>query len=122
MAFIAVRDFERLADVREMALAFRLVTYLLVIMAALATLWRPATGRWMIVLAGVGLVFVAEAWFGPPALLALPGLPTALAAALIDVRASAATGASLSLLLILGAWPGIGAFAPGQVALTLFLI
>ena len=91
--------------------AFRLqaVGVLLGALSGLAWLlerWRTWVGRWFITAVLVAIVAVADVWLGVPGVLVLAAIPTAMAAALINLTAAAATAAAQTALLVLLAGAG----------------
>ena len=62
--------------------------------------WRRRLGRWYAVLVLVAAVFLTNHWLEVPGTLALLGIPTAVAAALISTPAATAVAVSATALLV----------------------
>jgi signal transduction histidine kinase/CheY-like chemotaxis protein len=69
--------------------------------AGLLDNWRPGISRWFTVVALVALVHMGNVWLGNWALLALAGVPSALALVLIGPSAAVVTAAGETMLLLL---------------------
>lgn len=72
--------------------------------------WQPRVGRWLLIASLIALVYAGQAWLPVPGFMCLMALPTLLAAPLIGVRASLATAAvATGLILSRAALGGTGA-------------
>ena len=119
LAILGVVLIVTISPLRSSSERLQLLLLGLLIQGASAIAWRlerraPPASRWIVVATLVAVVWLASSWLGPPELLTLMGVPTALAAALIGLPAATATAAGCTVLLLVAS----RFIAPGGTILT----